>query len=123
MANSQKNNMLINLISDRPANVAKALRVGRVFLDGGWEVTLSLNVDGVQVVNKAAELGPCPVTGKPLLQLLEAFLGEGGRGLVGKECMTLAGLEPEALLPGLEIAAFPLMEELLATPEIKILTW
>ena len=123
MPNSQQNNMFINLISDRPANVAKALRFGRNFLAAGWQVTLSLNIDGVQVVNPAAGLGPCPLTGKPLVGLLQTFLAEGGRGLIGKECLKLAGLDTQALPGGMEIAAFPLIKDLMATPDLKIITW
>ena len=41
--------IFINLISDRPANVAKALRFGRKFLAAGWSVSLYANLDAVQV--------------------------------------------------------------------------
>lgn len=123
MSNSHKNNMFINLISDHPTNVGKAIRFGRKFLEAGWEVTLSVNIDAIQVLNPEAELGPCPVAGKPLLELLQLFLAEGGRTLVGKECLKLAGLQENDLPEGLEIAAFPVVEELMSIPDLKIITW
>lgn len=123
MANTQQNNMLINLISERPANIAKALRYGRKFLEAGWQVTLLVNIDGVQLVNPRGDLAPCPVTGKPLPRMLAAFMDEGGRTLVGKECMTLAGIAPEELPRGAVVASFPVTEQLMSIPGLKIMTW
>ena len=123
MSNTQQNNLLINLISDRPANIAKALRFGRKFLAAGWKVTLLANIDGVQLVNPAADLAPCPVTGNPLPGMLAAYQAEGGELLVGKECMGLAGIDEEQLPAGAEVAAFPRTEALMATPDLKIITW
>jgi predicted peroxiredoxin len=123
MMNPESNILLINLASVGSAPMAKALRFGRKFLAAGWQVHLFLNVDGVYLADPAAVLDPCPVTGKPLTAILEAFLAEGGKGLVGAECMKLIGLAKEDLVPGLEVAAFPLVEALMARPEIKILSW
>jgi predicted peroxiredoxin len=123
MPNSQRNNLLINLISDRPANIAKALRFGRKFLAAGWKVTLLVNIDGVQLVNPAADLAPCPVTGEPLPKLLAAYQAEGGDVLVGKECLKLARMQVDQLPPGAEVASFPRTEALMATPDLKIITW
>lgn len=123
MAKPQQNNLLINLISDRPANIAKALRFGRKFLAAGWQVTLSINIEAVVLVNPEAELGPCPVSGKPLTQLLSAFMAEGGEAKVGKECLGLTGMKEDDLATGLSIATFPDTEKLMATPGLKIITW
>ena len=73
MGNTQKNNMFINLVSGRPASVAKALRFGLNFLKAGWDVALLLNIDGVQVINPVMEIGLCPVTGQPLPEMLKDF--------------------------------------------------
>lgn len=123
MTESHVNNMFINLISDRPTNVGKAIRFGRKFLAAGWKVTLSLNIDAVQVLNPEVDLGPCPVAGQPLPAMLQLYVAEGGRVLVGRECLKLAGLERLDLPEGLEIAAFPVVEELMSIPDIKIITW
>ncbi len=123
MANSQKNNLLINLISDRSANIAKALRFGRKFLAAGWNVHLSVNMDAVVLVAPSCELAPCPVTGQPLSQQLQGFMDEGGHVVVGKECMKLQGMNPDELPAGMKVAGFPDTERLMATPDLKIITW
>nr|MEE4269137.1 hypothetical protein [Candidatus Krumholzibacteria bacterium] len=115
--------MFINLISAAAANQAKALRFGRKFLAAGWRVHLSINMDAVNLLAPGAELAMCPVSGKPLPTLLEAFHTEGGRVLVGKECMGLAGINPDDLPAGYEVAAFPVTEEIMAIPDLKIITW
>jgi len=120
---AQSRSIFINLISDRPANVAKALRLGRKFLAAGWPVTLYLNLDAVAVVDPRAGLGPCPITGAPLAQQLDEFVAAGGRGLLGAECLKLAGMTPEQLPPGLATAAFPLVEELLGAEGVRVITY
>ncbi len=120
---SENKILMINLTTDRSAPIAKALRFGRRFLAGGWQVHLLLNVDGVRLVDPTTDLYPCPVTGKPLEEMLTSFLAEGGKGLVGAECMKLVGISAESLEDGLEVASFPKIEELMSLPNIKILSY
>lgn len=123
MANPHKNNMLINLISGQPANIAKALRFGRKYREAGWGVTLLINIEAVVLLDPAGGLGPCPLTGEDLSGQLRAFLDEGGCALAGKECLGLAGIPVASLPPGVAIATFPVTEAILTTPDLKILTW
>ena len=123
MSNSHDNNMFINLISDRPANIAKALRFGRKFQGAGWKVFLSVNIDAVTLVKPGTDLGPCPVTGNSLVQMLADFHSEGGRVLVGKECLGQAGISPDQLPEGYEVAALPMTMEIMSLPDLKIITW
>ena len=51
MTRKSEKNLLINLISNQPSNIGKALRMGRKFLAAGWGVTLFLNVDGVGLLD------------------------------------------------------------------------
>jgi len=120
---SENKILMINLATDRSAPIAKALRLGRNFLADGWQVNLLLNVDGVRLVDPKADLYPCPVTGKPLSGMLSAFLADGGKGLVGAECMKLIGLSEDDLGEGLEVASFPKIEALMALPDLKILSY
>ena len=115
--------MLVNSISAEPANLGKALRMSRKFLGTGWDVTLFLNVDGVRLIDPSHHDRTCPVTEVPLIALLGKFLAEGGRALVGAECMKLAGLDAGLLPDGVAVADFPAIEELLGRPEIKTMTW
>ncbi len=115
--------LFINLISDDFANAGKALRAGRKFLEAGWTVTLSVNITAVRLLDPAVGGRPCPVAGKPMNALLRAFQSEGGRVLVGAECLKLNGMGEEDLFPGMEIAKFPLIEECLAVPGVVTLTW
>ncbi|MBU2500451.1 hypothetical protein KJ682_03880 [bacterium] len=115
--------LVLNLISDREPNIAKALRFGKRFLAGGWDVTLSINVDGVVLLDPGARLGPCPVTGKPLRAILDEFMEEGGRVLVGPECLKLAGLGPDCLAGSMVPADPALWQELLTRPGTVVFTY
>ena len=123
MGSGSDKNLLINLISSKAGNVGKAIRMGRKFVAAGWEVTLFLNVDGVAVLDPILSKEICPVADKPVADLLEAFLAEGGKGLVGAECLKLASLRTDRLPPGMGIAEFSLVEDLLGTPGIQTMTW
>jgi predicted peroxiredoxin len=120
---SETNKLMINLTSSRSAAIAKALRFGRKFLAAGWQVHLVINVDAVQLINPDAGLEPCPVTGKPLTAILSGFISDGGKGLVGAECLKLSGLDGSDLAEGLEVATFPKIEALMLQPDIKILSY
>jgi len=120
---AQSNTMLINLISCEGTNVGKALRIGRKLLAADWQVVLSMNVDAVKLLDPAVGAKLCPVAGKPLAELLKAFQAHGGQILVGAECLTLVGLDESSLLPGMQLAKFPVMEEILSRPETRTMTW
>ncbi len=115
--------LVLNLISDREPNIAKALRFGNKFLAAGWDVTLSINVEAVALLNPGAGLGPCPVTGKPLRAILDAFMAGGGRVLVGAECLKLAGLGQDVLTGSMVPAETALWQELLARPGTVVFTY
>ena len=117
------NTLLINLISNKEINAGKALRTGRKFLAADWQVVLSMNIDAVKLLDPVASSQLCPVAGKPLVQLLKTYQADGGRVLVGAECLSLAGLSAENLFPGMELASFPLLEEILARPNVRTMTW
>ncbi len=121
--NQEGKTLLINLVSCKGSNAGKALRLGRKFLGAGWHVVLSLNIDGVKLLDPAIGNELCPVAGKPLIELLKAFQAESGRVLVGTECLALAKLDHNNLLPGMELAKFPLIEEILSRSEIRTMTW
>ncbi len=118
----QAKTILINLISCEGANVGKALRIGRKFLAADWEVVLLINLDAVKLLAPTFSRD-CPVAGKPLKDLLQAFQTNGGRTLVGTECLALAKLAESDLLPGMEMAKFPLVEEILSRPNTRTMTW
>ncbi len=114
---------LINLISSNGSNVGKALRLGRKFLGAGWQVVLSINIEAVKILDPSVGQEHCPVAGKPLLEMVKAFQNEGGQVLVGTECLALAEMGQDVLLPGMKMATFPLMEEILDRPEVRTMTW
>lgn len=122
MSNESKT-LMINLISSNGFNVGKSLRIGRKFLGAGWQVVLSMNIDAVKILDPAVGQELCPVAGKPMLALLKAFQADGGRVLVGTECLSLAGMGEDDLLPGMELAKFPVMEEILGRPGTQTMTW
>lgn len=122
MSNEQKT-FMINLISCNGTNAGKALRISRKFLKSEWRVILSMNIDAVKLLDPKVGGELCPVAGKPLLDLLKSFQVDGGRVLVGTECLALAGLGEDDLLPGMELAKFPVMEEILSREGTKTMTW
>jgi predicted peroxiredoxin len=121
--NEEPKTLLINLISSEGSNAGKALRIGQKFLAVDWQVVLSLNIEAVKLLDSSIGEQLCPVAGKPLMRLLEAFQSEGGQVLVGTECLALAGMDPDCLLPGMELAKFPVMEKILSRPGIRTMTW
>ena len=123
MTTPDSRHLFINLASGDGARAGKALRQGRMFLEAGWDVTLMLNVDAVVLVDPASESSTCPVSGKPLGAMLAAFADAGGRALVGAECLKLAGIAQDTLPAGCDIGTFPLVEELLARPGTRTLSW
>ncbi len=114
---------MINLISNEGTNAGKALRVGRKFLAAEWQVVLSMNIDAVKLLAPASSGQLCPVAGKTMVQLLKTFQAEGGRILVGAECLALHGLTEENFLPGMELAKFPIIEEILSRSQVRTMTW
>ena len=123
MSDNAPGQLLINLTSSAGNPAGKALRMGRKFLGTGWQVTLLVNVDAVHLVDPDAQLESCPVTGKPIPALLKGFIAEGGRVLVGKECLKVIGRQDMPLPDGCGIATFELLDELLRRPDIRTLTW
>ena len=115
--------LLINLTRDGGAAAGKALRMGRNFLGAGWRVTLLANLEAVRLVDPGATLEACPVTGRPTPHLLAAFVADGGRVLVGRECLKVAGLEGAALPAGCDLAHFATVEALLRRPDLRTLSW
>ena len=119
----QPKTLLINLISCEGVNVGKAVRIGRKFMAAQWQVVLSLNIEAVKLLDPTIGGELCPVAQKPLTSLLKAFHADGGRILVGPECMALADLGEDSLLPGMELAKFPMLEEILSRPDVRTMTW
>jgi len=93
--------ILVNLASDQPARVAKAVRLASKLARSGWQATILLNVDAVSYARRRTESPACPVTGKPLHVLLEDFR-ELGTVLVGGDCLEAAGIDRADLVPGFE---------------------
>lgn len=115
--------LLINLLTPKGASAGKALRLGRKFVGLGWRVTLLIQADGVRLLDPAADLEPCPVTGRSPAAALPEFLAAGGRGLVGKDCLQAHGLENLALPGGLDHATVEGIAEILASPDVRTLSF
>ena len=118
----ERKTLFINLISCNGFNVGKALRIGRRFLAADWKVVLSMNIEAVKLLDPAVGELLCPVAKKSLISMVKAFQVDGGRVLVGTECLTLAGMGEGNLLPGMELAKFPVMEEILSRPKTRTMT-
>ncbi|RKZ19122.1 hypothetical protein DRQ50_02715 [bacterium] len=123
MTTPQGKHLFINLASGEPAHAAKALRQGRNFIAGNWEVTLMLNVDAVTLVGPAAGQTNCPVSGKPLDVMLAGFAAAGGCVLVGADCLKLAGFAVDDLPAGCAIGTFEEVERRLGRPGTRTLCW
>jgi predicted peroxiredoxin len=115
--------LFINLASAEASYQGKALRMGRKMLGAGWPVTISLNVGAVSLVDPGQAAAEDPVAGKPLQAILAAFVADGGRVLVGAECMAAAGLPTDALPAGIGVADIPTVSALLADPGVRTLSW
>lgn len=91
---AQKEAVFVNLTSDEPERVTMALNFS-TSLQGGNEVTLFLNVDGVRLGStKVATLSS--QRGE-----LAAFMKAGGRVVICPHCMQVRGVAAGDLLAGL----------------------
>ncbi len=93
--------LFVNLASDEPGRVAKAVRLASKLAGQGWQATILLNLDAVAYARQRTESPPCPVTGKPVHALLAGFR-EVGTVLVGRDCLRAAGIDPGEVVPGFE---------------------
>lgn len=123
MEDPKRPSLYINLASASLRHQGKGLRMGRKFLGAGWPVTLSLNVDAVALVDPARADDLDPVSGRPLQKILAVFAAEGGRVLVGAECLKAAGLSPANLPDGMQVADLETVSALLADPGVRTLGW
>jgi len=96
--------LFVNLASDSPARVGKAVRIATRFAKAGWDATLLLNVEAVAYARRLDASPACPVTGKPLHELLAGFLSVG-TVLVGADCLEAAGIARDDLVPGFELTS------------------
>jgi len=76
-------------------------------LRNGKDVSVLLDVNGVNIATKNIT-GPL----KPVGEMLQIFLNEGGRVIVCDHCWSMAGLTNEDLLPGVEIDVHPDMPKM-----------
>jgi predicted peroxiredoxin len=114
--------LFVNLTSNDAGRVSKALRMANRFAGAGWDVTLYMNVDGVHVARGDRDPGACPVTGKPLLALLEALSGKG-EVLVGADCLQAAGVSPDTVREGLALSDPATLIERMARPETRVVSY
>ncbi len=91
----KKEAVFVNLTSDEPERVTMALNFSTKLLQGGNEVTLFLNVDGVRLGStKVATLSS--QRGE-----FAAFMKAGGKVVICPHCMQVRGVAAGDLLAGL----------------------
>ena len=96
-AAQEKEAIFVNLTSDKPERVTMALNFSTKLLQGGSEVTVFLNVDGVRLGwTKVAALSR--QRGE-----LGTFIKAGGRVVICPHCMQVRGVAAGDLLPGLTL--------------------
>ena len=98
-------NMVVHLTSGNPENADEvhaatmALTLANAFQDAGRNVTLFLDVNGVNLA-----VSDPPAGLNETSPLMESFITNGGNVYVCLHCLTVAGYTPENVISGVKVA-------------------
>lgn len=99
--------VMVHITSDDNHRAMMGVEHAKAMLASGKNVAILLDVDGVKVgsSNPSATL-------KTTAEELQQFLASGGRVIACEHCISMAGMNPSDLLPGIEIDSHPEMPKM-----------
>jgi intracellular sulfur oxidation DsrE/DsrF family protein len=107
----------VNLTSDDNHKANMAIGLSREMLKHGHPVTIYVNSQAVQIINKK----------NPRYTLQQKKLGEfiakGGTVLVCPVCPKLMGINQADLIPGVQVGNANVVDQALFRPNTKTLSW
>jgi predicted peroxiredoxin len=109
-ANSGKTKLVYHLSSDEPWRATIALLDSQNMLNRGYNVTLMLSIEGVQLGVKHSHqfLGLNPLTNN-----VTNFMSNGGNVIICEVCLKIAGYNNSDIIDGAVVGTPPIMSDLL----------
>lgn len=89
--------------SDDLHAVGMALKIGRILADAGAEVTLFADLEGPRLGDRRVPQDLVWGSGKPVNELLDAFVSAGGSIVLCPHCAKVAGIGKDDLRDGVRI--------------------
>lgn len=127
-ADAEKTGLLVNLTTDdtSAATMAIAFAHQGVLKAGHKPVAIFLNVRAVHLADKNR---PSPVPGPmreqnlSIQEMLTAFINDGGEVIVCPMCANAAGMTPDDVIPGAQMATPERLGAILFDPNVKTLSY
>jgi len=94
--------MVIQLSNDDEMKAGKALRFAMQSLSFAEETVIMLSAQGVRVADKSTNGFKIPGKSSNSLDVIREFIAEGGRVIVGADCMKILGVGAGDLIAGSE---------------------
>ena len=110
ITNSGKTKLVYHLSSDEPWRATIALLDSQTMLNRGYNVTLMLSIEGVQLGVKHPHqyLGLNPLTNN-----VTNFMSNGGNVIICEVCLKIAGYDNSDIIDGAVVGTPTIMSELL----------
>jgi len=100
----KKESIFVNVTSSANIKSPMAMMFANKGLQRGLNMTVLLNVEGVQLAIKGFETPVNAQNGKSAQELLKMFIAKGGKVLVCPMCLDALGYDKSQLIEGVEIA-------------------
>jgi predicted peroxiredoxin len=92
--------MVVHLSTDEELKAGKALRFAMQSLSFAEETILYLSAEGVRVADKSTDGFTIPTKTTNSLDVIREFIAEGGKVIVGADCMKSQGIGAGNLIAG-----------------------
>jgi predicted peroxiredoxin len=100
----KKESLFVNVTTSANIKAPMALMFANKGLQRGLNMTILLNVEGVQLAIKNFETPVNAQNGKSTQDLLKMFIAKGGKVLVCPMCLDALGYDKSQLIEGVEMA-------------------
>lgn len=101
---AKKESLFVNLTSSANIKAPMALMFALKGLERGLDMTILLNVEGVQLAVEGFEAPHNARDGKSVQEMLQAFIAKGGKVLVCPMCLSALGYDEKQLIKGVEMS-------------------
>ena len=101
---SDKQSILVNVTSSANIKAPMAIMFASKGLKRGLDMTILLNVEGVQLAIKGFEAPTNARNGKTAQEMLSMFIKNGGKVLVCPMCLDAMGYSKNQLISGVEVS-------------------
>lgn len=120
-----KAGLFVNLTTDDTWAATKAIMFAhqKALKSGFKPVAIWLNVRGIYLADKQRPSHTHGLMNANIQQMLQAFIKDGGTVYACQACTKAAGLTPDRMIDGVEMGSETAILGLLASPNMKTLSW